>query len=247
MEKMYLKEVAQRDAYNTPIKIADNLLTRLFDNWTYFIGPVLTVPLVFLPYIFCDRRTRPLLAFIALIAVLNLFQLVLYPYHLGPLVGLMFAIVAQGMRYLYVSLGVRRGAIAVVVLPVLLILVGAMKQEAGDLDLHLAYWENAAELHRDARAYIAEWLANRPGKELVMVRYAPFHNPNQEWVYNGADIDGSKVVWAREVDPEQDAELLRYFKDREVWLLEADIYPQRVVKYPEVPEVGRMPVGKPQP
>ena len=48
LQKMYLKEVAQRDAYNSPFKILDNLLTRLFDNWTYFIGPVLTAPLLFL-------------------------------------------------------------------------------------------------------------------------------------------------------------------------------------------------------
>jgi hypothetical protein len=232
MEKMYLKEVAQRDAYNSPFKILDNLLTRLFDNWTYFIGPVLTLPLMFLPWLVRDRRTRPLVAFIGVIAILNLFQLVLYPYHLGPVVGVMFALVAQGMRHLYVQLGRRRGAVAVIVLPVCLILVGTMKQEADDLDLHLGYWEKAAELHHDSRAYIAAWLANRPGKQLVVVRYSPFHHPNQEWVYNSADIDGSKVVWAREVDPQQDAELLRYFRDREVWLLEADVYPQRVVRYP---------------
>src|SRR5580692_12115272 len=102
---MYLKEVAQRDAYNTPYKILDNLLTRLFDNWAYFIGPVLTVPLIFLPWVFRDRRTRPLVIFVALVAFLNLFQLVLYPYHLAPVVGVMFAIVVQGLRHLYVQLG----------------------------------------------------------------------------------------------------------------------------------------------
>jgi hypothetical protein len=237
LQKMYLKEVAQRDAYNTPLKILDNLLVRLFDNWTYFIGPVLTVPLLFLPWVYRDRRTRPLVVFIGAIAVLNLFQLVLYPYHLGPVVAILFALVVQGMRHLYVVLGRRRGMVALIVLPACLIVVGAMKQEADDLDLRLAYWEHAAELHHDARAYIAQWLANRPGKQLVIVRYAPFHHPNQEWVYNGADIDHSKVVWAREVDSQQDAALLQYFKDRKVWLLEADVYPQRVVKYPG-PKVG---------
>ena len=241
MQKMYLKEVAQRDAYNAPFKILDNLLTRLFDNWTYFIGPVLTAPLMFLPWVFRDRRTRPLVGFILAIAILNLFQLVLYPYHLGPVVGVMFAIVAQGMRHLYVQLGRRRGAVAVMVLPACLILVGAMKQEADDLDLRLAYWERAAELHHDSRAYIAQWLARRPGKQLAVVRYGPFHHPNQEWVYNGADIDGSKVVWAREVDDQEDAGLLRYFRDREVWLLEADVYPQRVVRYPGLNSRAVMP------
>jgi hypothetical protein len=204
----------------------------LFDNWTYFIGPVLTVPLIFLPWVFHDRRTRPLVFFAGAIAALNLFQLVLYPYHLAPLVGVMFAIVAQGLRHLYVRLGHARGAVLLLTLPVCLLAVAAVKQDAGDLNLQLAYWERAAEWHRDARAYIAEWLSRRAGKQLVMVRYRPFHEVNQEWVYNGADIDGSKIVWAREVDPQSDAELLRYFHDRETWLLEADVLPQRVVRYP---------------
>jgi hypothetical protein len=41
------------------------------------------------------------------------------------------------------------------------------------------------------------------------------------------------VVWARETDPESDARLVNYFKDREVWLLNADSKPQRVQPYDE--------------
>ena len=243
MEKMYLKEIARREVYHQPGKVIDDYLTRIFDSWTYFIGPVLTAPLLFLPWIFRDRRTRPLVFFAGAIAVLNLFQLVLYPYHLAPLVGVMFVIVTQGIRHLYVRLGHARGAVLAMLLPFCLLTVDALKQEAGDLNLQLAYWERGAEWHRDARAYIAEWLSRRPGKHLVVVRYRPSHEVNQEWVYNGADIDGSKIAWAREVSPESDGELLKYFHDREVWLLEADVYPQRVVKYPipadTLPDVTR--------
>ena len=234
MEKMYLKEVARREVYHQPSRLRDDFLTRWFDTWTYFIGPLLTVPLLFLPWIFHDRRTRPLVYFAGAIAVLNLFQLVLYPYHLAPLVGVMFAIVTQGVRHLYVRLGHARGATLALLLPVGLLMVAAMKQEAGDLNLPLAYCERAAEWHRDVRSYIVDWLSRRPGKQLVVVRYRSFHEVNQEWVYNGADIDGSKIVWAREVSPESDAELLKCFHDREAWLLEADVYPQRVVRYPVV-------------
>jgi hypothetical protein len=243
MQKMYVKELARRENYHQPRKLLDDWITRIFDSWTYFIGPVLTAPLLFLPWIFRDRRIKPLLWFAAAIAGLNLLQLVLYPQHLAPLVAVIFAIVTQGLRHLYMRLGPARGAVMVMVLPVCLAAVGTIKQEAGDLNLDLAYWERAMEWHRDARVGISQWLAEREGKQLVIVRYTPSHEVNQEWVYNDADIDGSKIVWAREVDPQSDAELIRYFHDRTVWLLEADEVPQRVVKYPspqdKVPDVIR--------
>ena len=52
-----------------------------------------------------------------------------------------------------------------------------------------------------------------------------------DWVYNAADIDGSKVVWAREMDPENDRNLLAYYKDRKVWLVEPDSNPPRISAY----------------
>jgi len=51
-------------------------------------------------------------------------------------------------------------------------------------------------------------------------------------VYNEADIDGSKVVWARDMSPEENEELIRYFRDRQVWLLEADETPPKLSLYP---------------
>jgi hypothetical protein len=59
----------------------------------------------------------------------------------------------------------------------------------------------------------------RPGPDLVMVRYDEGHSFHQEWVYNGADIDGAPVVWAREMDDESNRRLFDYFSERETWLL----------------------------
>jgi hypothetical protein len=173
--------------------------------------------------------------FLAIILGLNLLQMLLYPYHLAPVVPILFTLVAQGSRYIYVAFARfnrKRAVRFALLLPVCVIAVSAMKEEAPELSLPLAYWENGYEPHRDARAFAEAWLAQRPAKQLVIVRYAPWHPPNQEWVYNHADIDGSKVVWAREMDAASNDELIQYFSDREAWLLQADVYPQRVVPYP---------------
>ena len=52
-----------------------------------------------------------------------------------------------------------------------------------------------------------------------------------EWVYNAADIDSAKVVWARDMTPALNRELIGYFKDRRMWLVEPDCDPPKVSNY----------------
>ena len=84
-----------------------------------------------------------------------------------------------------------------------------------------------------ARARVLARLSAMEGKQLAIVRYRPDHNAvMNEWVYNRADIDGAKVVWAREMDEADNRELLEYFHDRRAWLVEADETPPKVSVYP---------------
>jgi len=82
-----------------------------------------------------------------------------------------------------------------------------------------------------ARNSIAQDLAHMPGRQLVLVRYAPGHNPLEEWVWNRADIDASQTVWARAMDPDKDRELIRYYSGRQVWIVDADQTPPRLTAY----------------
>jgi hypothetical protein len=81
------------------------------------------------------------------------------------------------------------------------------------------------------RAALMGRLEHTPGKHLVMVRYEDGHNIHDEWVFNGADIDGAKVLWARELDAAQNEKLFGYFKDRQVWLAEPDEDATELVPY----------------
>jgi hypothetical protein len=81
------------------------------------------------------------------------------------------------------------------------------------------------------RIAIGRALAAYPGEQLVFVRYWPQHQ-FQEWVHNAADIDRARIVWSRDLGPEENQKLLRYYPQRTPWLLEPDAHPPRLTHYP---------------
>ncbi len=73
-----------------------------------------------------------------------------------------------------------------------------------------------------ARSMLRNRLEQLPGEQLAIVRYLPGHDPLDEWVYNAADIDDSKVDMGKRDDAAENLELIRYYPDRKVWLVEPD-------------------------
>ena len=54
-----------------------------------------------------------------------------------------------------------------------------------------------------ARSRITHDLLSREGSHVVFVRYAPSHDVEDEWVYNSADIDRQRLIWARDLGEER--------------------------------------------
>lgn len=83
------------------------------------------------------------------------------------------------------------------------------------------------------RSRILDQLQHTPGEHVVIVRYDPGHDSMlDEWVFNDADINGSKVVWARDMGTRND-ELVNYFRNRKVWRVEPDDHPLKLAPYVE--------------
>jgi hypothetical protein len=59
-----------------------------------------------------------------------------------------------------------------------------------------------------------------------------------DWVYNGAEIDGAKIVWARDMGPSSNRELLDYYPQRRVWTLDADNVSPTLSPYKDPVQAG---------
>ena len=81
-----------------------------------------------------------------------------------------------------------------------------------------------------------------PGKHLLLIHYEFRHDVDDEWVYNKPNIDESKVVFARDMGERRNQELLDYFRDRQVWSIDADEPTPRLHRY-SVAEKSRLPLA----
>jgi hypothetical protein len=180
----------------------------------------------------------------AAVTLMGLFLEVQYaPHYAAPLTCIFICFVVQAMRYARVWGRHRRpiGLLAMRAVPILCVIslvMGAIQIGSGHYIIQ--DWPHSwysVHIGNVDRAQLAERLAQEPGQHLVIVRYEPWHSVHDEWVYNSSDIDGSKVVWARDMDPVQNQELINYFHARRVWLLDPDKSRSRLLPYPNPDEL----------
>lgn len=82
------------------------------------------------------------------------------------------------------------------------------------------------------RASICAKLNRKPEDQLVIVKqYGTGKNTSFNWVYNRADLQSAKIIWADDMGPAKNQKLIRYFRDRRVWLLNVDKQPVELVPY----------------
>jgi hypothetical protein len=118
--------------------------------------------------------------------------------------------------------------------------MAALRLWAEPLHLTLAPWPSpawSATWHGPGRlglerARIEQQLQQLPGGQLILVRYAADHSPMDEWVYNSPVIDDQKVIWARDMDAANNLELIHFYNNRTVWLVQPDTSPVSVTPYP---------------
>lgn len=131
----------------------------------------------------------------------------------APITGLNYFFVLSAMR-----LGRRRykraGQIMLWLLPCL-----AIAALAGSVIYATITKDNSSPWHLQRARFLVQ-LGQDESRHLIVVKYGPLHSVNDEWVYNEAEIDRAKVIWARDMNAGQNCKLIEYFKDRRIWFLE---------------------------
>lgn len=203
------------------------------DKWEHcslaFLWPAcwLLVPGVF--FLYRDARLR--LPLLTLLAVLLGYCLVVWPgpHYIAPAAAILFAVLVQSIRHLRtmrifgrpIGAALSRAILLALVVDVSLLVAQRLGDPQGWGGWGLS---DRADLLHD--------LESRPGKHVVLVRYGPDHSVHEEWVFNAADIDASKVIWARDFPGEINDQLFRYYPDRTIWLALPDTNEVSVLRPP---------------
>jgi hypothetical protein len=211
---------------------------KLFRGGVTYFWPGLLFALPALPFVFRDRRMHLPLITVG-IGIVGVFVVIWSAAHYAaPIACAIYLLVVQTIRHLRTM---RSGARPIGLALSRAIILALIFDAGVNTYRHVCdplFWACQGD---PSRTTIATKLDHTPGKHLIIVRYAEDHNIHDEWVYNGAEIDNAKVLWARELTPEQNAKLLAYFKDRKIWLVTPDndntyLEPYTPPDSPQVPE-----------
>jgi hypothetical protein len=204
---------------------------KIFSWWQFYLGALLTLPLLAFPRVVRQRKMRLPLLICAAMAAGFAVQTWTMPHYFSLATGALYILLTQGVRHLWQWSPTRRnagraaigsvsvGRALVRAIPVLACAMILLRVTSAAAHVSIEPAWPRGDLERSA---VLSNMEQRPGNQLVIVRYGAHHDPVREWVYNEANIDAAKVVWARDMGKEGNQELLQYFRGRSAWLVEGD-------------------------
>lgn len=198
---------------------------KFFCYYVFMVWPVL---LLFVPGLLLAARSPELrVVFLAVILMLLGLTMQLWPAHghyAAPASGAVLLILLHTLRQLRTA---RNSAWlpwftrAIVLSLFLWMLVPISDRLWNPYGLENYTPSDRADLPKEIdRERLLAQLSRLPGQHLILVHYSMRDVPSKEWIYNRADIDGAKIVWARDMGPQANQELLRYFANRRIWYVD---------------------------
>ena len=229
-------------------------IVKILMLWFFFLGPLLSFPFLALGFVIPYGKSLadvgPKTRFLAIVCGTTLLGLLLAipvnPHYAAPITAAIYALVVLAMQRVRRWRSGRKHPGLVMVRAIPAAAVALLFLRVAIPILHLPVVDAAVPqtwcspwYHLLSRRGVEIRLRSLPGEHLVLVHYDPQHDPKEGWISNSSDIDGSKIVWAYDMGP-QNKELIRYFAGRHVWLVEPDQNPINLSPY-EAPKTFATP------
>lgn len=221
MRDFYRWELGEFEKNRTLHGYVRRAADKIVSWWQLYLGVSLTLSLLALPW--AVRRQKTLLPALVLICMLIGFsvQTWSFPHYFAPATAVLYLMVVQCLRHLRLwrwrARPVGIALVSIIPLTICTLIVLRVVAVSAHAPLEPRWPRGNLE-----RAQVVHELEAMPGQHLVLVRYSPHHNVDLEWVWNDAEIDRSKIVWARDMGDARNRELLDYFKSRHVWQINGD-------------------------
>jgi len=233
LKNYYDYELGEREKVDGPIDFVEYLTFRLQEYWRFFLGPALTVPLIMIARVWRNgsRRKRMLIWGLSGGVFAILLEGAATPHYLAPATAVIVAIVIECCRHFHAKRIPMVPMLAATMALVLGLRIGA--QNLGlpyTQDLNYQSWCCKVQGNMNKQR-ITRALERIPGEHLVFVRTKTDPFNLLQWIYNAANIDAARIVWARDLGPERDAQLAAYFHGRQVWMVDPNVEPAALVKY----------------
>ena len=222
-------------------------VVKLLHFWFFFLGPLLTLPFIIavvvsrtkLPRPAADWKTPFLVSAVIVCSLGIAGEVFFFPHYAAPMTGLVYILMAMAISRTckYRGRGKPIGLFLVRAMPAIIILMFTLRACAPLLamppmpDFPLT-WCNDPPVKTE-RARLSALLAQYPGTHVALVRYKSNSQSEYDWVYNDAKIDDAKIIWARDAGASQNKELINYYPERKVWLVEPDEVPAKISPYSE--------------
>ena len=220
MQEAHLSFRADYEAYSGIWSATRKSIERLFSIGGFYLGPFWVLVLPILPDAIRERRYRYVLAALVTCLVGILLTVGFQLHYVAPCASVFILLMVDSFRRLFRWSKVA-GTIFLLAAPPAWLLGEVLRSDGRRPPSSL-----------QQRPAIAAQIESTGGTHLVFVHYSPTHPLGQEWVYNEPDIDGSTIVWARDLGTERNRGLIRYYPARKVWIVEPDQPRVRIAECP---------------
>jgi predicted membrane protein len=223
-------------------------IARAVQFYLFFAGPALTIPFI----IFAadarrtvSKRVRPGIGILLTVFLISAFGLLLPiywgPTYATPLTCVIYALLLAAMRSIrhWRWRDKNTGLLIVRAVPVICFLMMFVRAAAPLPGIPVPpmmplTWCSPHLFDQFSRESVQAFIESKPGLQLALVHYgshpAEGVGGGLDWVQNLANIDSQKVIWAHDMGVENE-ELIRYYKDRTVWVVEPETIPPKISPY----------------